>query len=61
MVSDLSPYIQTDVMVQPTELPGQKICEGISPLGYLQKVNLLPVAQRTNAFHKWRRRPTMGR
>ena len=24
-------------------------------------VNLLPVAQRTNAFHIWRRRQTMGR
>ena len=24
-------------------------------------VNLSPVAQRTNAFHKWRRRQTMGR
>ena len=24
-------------------------------------VNLLPVAQRTNAFHKWRRRQDMGR
>ena len=37
------------------------ICEGISPLGYWQKVNLLPVAQRTNAFTNGVVGRTMGR
>ena len=54
------PGTHNNVMVR--RIPRFKGGESVIRLSLGRRlVNLSPVAQRTNAFHKWRRRQTMGR